>query len=257
MKLRRVLILLTVVLAWGLLASAQEAAKPHQAPNAAKSSQEKKEQRAAEAPATGPSAELAEASREAAGEEENAQFKQSGSVRWLASVTGLSLHGAYWLAVGLNFAIIAALIVLIWKSKVPAAFRARTTAIRKGIEEARQASEEARRRLGEIEQRLAKLDAEIAAMHASAEADAGAEEARIRAAAEEDKRRVIEAAEQEIAAAARQARRELKAYAGDLAVALAAKRVHVDVTTDQELVRSFVDQLGGPGRDGTPGRGNR
>ncbi len=255
MTLRRVRILLTVALAWGLLAPAQEAAKPHQARNTAESPQEKKEQRAAEAPATGPGAELAEASREAAGEEENAQFKQSGSVRWIASVTGLSLHSAYWLAVVLNFAIVALAIGIIWKLKVPAALRARSAAILKGMEEARQASEEARRRLGEIEQRLAKLDAEIAGMRASAEADAAAEEERVRGAAEDDKRKVIETAEQEIAAAARQARRELKAYAADLAVALAEKRIRVDANTDQALVRSFVEQLAEP--DGSPRKESR
>jgi F-type H+-transporting ATPase subunit b len=55
--------------------------------------------------------------------------------------------------------------------------------------------------------------------------------------------------EHEIAAAVDQARRELKAYAADLAVTLAAKRIQVDVSTDEELVRSFIDQLGRNGND--------
>ena len=71
-------------------------------------------------------AELAEASREAAGEDETAEFKQSATVRWLARVTGLKPFTAYWVFVVLNFVIIAALLAALMKSKVPAAFRART-----------------------------------------------------------------------------------------------------------------------------------
>jgi len=53
----------------------------------------------------------------------------------------------------------------------------------------------------------------------------------------------VESAEQEIAAAARAARRELTAYAADLAVTLAKKQIHVDAATDQALVREFAQQL--------------
>jgi F-type H+-transporting ATPase subunit b len=125
-------------------------------------------------------------------------------------------------------------------------FRTRTANIQKGMEEARKASEEANRRLADIESRLAKLDAEIGAMRAVAEQEAAAEEQRIVAAAEEDKRKIVGSAEAEIAAAAKMARRDLKAYAADLAVTLAEKRVHVDIATDQALVRTFVEQLNDP-----------
>jgi F0F1-type ATP synthase membrane subunit b/b' len=72
---------------------------------------------------------------------------------------------------------------------------------------------------------------------------AGGEE-RIRAAAEEDRCRIVKATEHEIAAAVNRVRQELKAYAADLAVTLAAAHIQVDVSTDEELVRSFIDQLG-------------
>ena len=52
-------------------------------------------------------------------------------------------------------------------------------------------------------------------------------------------------AQTEIEALSNNARRELKAYAADLAVALAEKRIKVDAATDQQLVRSFTDQLAG------------
>lgn len=189
--------------------------------------------------------ELAEASREAAGEkEENAQFKFSPSVRWMGKELGIGVHGAYWLAFILNFAVLAVVVYLLSRSRIPAMFRSRTATIRRAMEEAGKASAEANRRLGEIEARLGRLDQEIAAMHQQAEKEAASEEEKLRLAAAQDARRVVEAAEQEIAAAASLARRELKAYAAELSVAMAEKRIHVDKDTDTALVRDFAEQLG-------------
>jgi F0F1-type ATP synthase membrane subunit b/b' len=84
-------------------------------------------------------------------------------------------------------------------------------------------------------------------MKAAAEKDFAAEEARIKAAAEEDARKIIQSAEQEIEAAAKTARRELRAYAADLAVTLATKQIKVDSSTDQALVRGFAEQLSSDG----------
>jgi F0F1-type ATP synthase membrane subunit b/b' len=84
-------------------------------------------------------------------------------------------------------------------------------------------------------------------MKATAEKDIAEEEVRIKAAAEEDGRKIVESAEQEIAAAAKSARRDLTAYAADLAVALAKRQIHVDSGTDERLVRSFAEGLAKPG----------
>ena len=189
---------------------------------------------------------LARETREAAGEEDDtAAFKSSPSVVFLARITGLGLRHAYWLAVLLNFLVIAA--VLFWAARkyMPGAFRARTAAIQQAMQEARRASEDANRRLADVEARLAKLGDEIAAMKASGEADLAAEEARIKAAAEDDARKIVESAEQEIAAAAKAARRDLTSYAADLAISLAKKQIHVDPATDSSLVRNFSDRLAG------------
>lgn len=177
------------------------------------------------------------------GEDETAQFKHSSSVQLISRITGLSLDGAYWLAVVVNFAIVAGLIAWFAKKNLPAIFRDRTAAIQKSLEEARKASEDASRRISEIESRLARLDDEINQMRATSEKEAAAEEERIKAAAAEDARRLIQSAEQEIAAAVKAARRELTAYAADLAVSLAAKQIRVDIPTDQMLVRKFGRQL--------------
>jgi F-type H+-transporting ATPase subunit b len=148
-----------------------------------------------------------------------------------------------------NFAVIAGILIWATRKYLPGAFSARTRAIQKAMQEAQKASEEARRRLAEIESRLMKLDGEIGTMRDTAEKEAAAEEARIHAAAQEDARKMVENAQQEIAAAAKAARRELTAYAADLAVGLAQKQIRVDAATDQALVRNFAAQLGASSAD--------
>lgn len=190
-----------------------------------------------------PGQELAKESREAAGEEGSAQFKHSAPVRWISKITGLNLEESYLLGMGINFLIVAGVIAWISKSNLPAFFRNRTAMIQKAMEEARQASAEANRRLTEIESRLSKIDVEIGEMRVAAERESAAEEERIKAAAEEDARKIVESVGQEVAAAVRTARRELTAYAADLAVALAKKSIHIGPATDQTLVHHFAQQL--------------
>lgn len=189
---------------------------------------------------------LAQESREAAGEEkgENDELKESPAVQFVSHITGMSTQHAYWLCMVLNFGIIAAAIIWLSRTHLPGVFRSRTQSIQRAMTEAQKASEDANRRLAEIELRLSKLDAEIASMQSTAEQEAVAEEARIHTAAEEDRRKIVESAQQEILAAAKAARRDLKVYAADLAVALAQRRIRIDSSTDQALVRGFAEQLG-------------
>lgn len=189
---------------------------------------------------------LAQESREAAGEEkgENDELKKSPAVRFVSHFTGGNVQTAYWLCMVLNFVIIAVAIVWLSRMHLPGVFRSRTQSIQSAMKEAQKASEDANRRLADIELRLSKLDAEIASMQSTADQEAAAEEARIQAAAEDDRRKILESAQQEISAAAKAARRDLKGYAADLAVALAQRQIRVDSSTDQALVRGFAEQLG-------------
>jgi F-type H+-transporting ATPase subunit b len=194
--------------------------------------------------------ELAKETREAAGEEENANLKHSSAVQYLAKITGLSVHQAHWIASVFNFVLIASLIYWFARKTFPVAFRNRSESIRKALEEARAASQEANRRLAEVENRLRKLDVEIGQMQATAEKEGEAEETRIQKAAEDEMRKIVQSAEQEIAAAAKQARRELTAYTADLAVALASKQISIDSRADEALLRNFAGQLGRNGGKG-------
>src|SRR5215468_2034144 len=203
-------------------------------------------------PRVTPGRELVEASNASAGREEGhnkeeknemEEFKHSPSVSWISQKLHISVQSAYWLSFVLNFAIIAGAIVWACRKFLPGIFRDRTAAIQRAMQEAQKASEEARRKLAEIETRLQKLDVEIGMMRDAAEKEGAAEEARIQAAAEDDARKIVAAAEQEIDASIKAARRQLTAYAADLAVGLAQKQIHVDPATDQGLVRNFASQL--------------
>jgi F0F1-type ATP synthase membrane subunit b/b' len=204
----------------------------------------------------GTTGELAQASREAAGEDES-NFNQYPSVMMLAHFLHVRPFVAFWLSILFNFAVLAGALGYMMKKYLPGAFRNRTASIQRAMAEAQRSSEEARRRLAEIENRLSRLDIEIAGMREAAEKDAAAEEARIRAATEEDTRKVIEAAEQEIVAAANLARRELKAFAAEVAVALAQQQLHIDAGTDEALVRSFASHLNGNSPANTSGKDGR
>lgn len=193
-------------------------------------------------------------------EDETEALRHSPLVRWIAEATGLTspsktseeneagLKKAYWICVFINFAIVVGALWVPLRKRLPGLFKGRTESIQQRMAEARQTSEEARARLAEVEGRLSRLDAEIAAMRHEADENARAEEKRSRAEAEEERRRIVAAAEQEIASAAAAARRDLKAYAGELAVDLAEKRIKVGPDADQALVREFTSLLGKDGR---------
>jgi F-type H+-transporting ATPase subunit b len=176
--------------------------------------------------------------------------RESVTMRWISKHLGVSEDTAYWISFVFDFAILAILLGVFIKKGVPTLLRARTESIRRNLDEARAASAEANRRLKDVEARLQKIDGEIAQMQAAAETEVEAEAERIKAEAEQERRKIIETAEQEIEAAAKHARSELKVYAAELAVSLAERRIHVDASTDEALVRSFVSELGEPGKDG-------
>jgi F-type H+-transporting ATPase subunit b len=241
--LRLVLLLAFCSLPLFLLAKpAIQAAKPESAQAASESTPEAK---TAEGK---PGQALAERSNEAAGKEEKGgdeeeKLKESASVRWIAKHTGLSPLAAYWIFTIFNFAVIAAVIGKYLIKYLPGMFRSRTASIKQSMEDARKASDDANRRLSDIESKLSLLDVDIAAIRAEAEAVNKAEEARLQASIEEDRKKIVLSSQQEIEAAAAQARRELKIYAADLAVSLAEKKITVDEATDKALVRSFVAQI--------------
>lgn len=216
-------------------ARAQEGAKPASSATTIPSSQEE------------PKSDKAEGREQVKEGEEADAIRNAPAVKWIARHTGLTNDGAYWLCIGLNFAVIFFAIARLMRKMLPGYFKGRTTTIQKGIEDARKMSEDARRRLAEVEGRLSRLDADIAEMRREADENAKAEEQRLLAAGEEERKRIVTSAEQEIESAANAARRELKAYVAELAVELAEKKIRVSNDTDEALVRAFTAQMGKDG----------
>jgi F-type H+-transporting ATPase subunit b len=218
-----------------LFTHAQESSRPAATPSAQAPGREP-------APATG------EVKGNEKGGEESNPVRNSPAVQWISKKIGLSQDNAYWLCIGINFAVVFLFIAYMLRKRLPGFFNSRTAAIQKGIEEARKMSEEARTRLSEVEGRLSRLDAEIGAMRLEAEENAKAEERRIEQSGEEERRRIVSSAEQEISMAANAARRDLKSYAAELAIDLAEKKIRVDQQTDEALVREFTTRLGKDGQ---------
>jgi len=245
------LVLLFAFLTVGVIGSQEQPSAPAQsqppAQNEPDQAQQPESPNAATAQELSKASQAAEHAEEGEGHEENAQFKYSPMVQRLGRYVGLGTQGMYWLSMLINFLALAAFFWLLLKSKLPQMFRDRTASIQKALKEAHAASAEASRRLGDIEARLAKLDVEVNEIKAAAERESATVEERIRNAAEEDKRKVVDAAEAEIAAIARSARQDLKSFAASLAVDIASHKIKVDDHTDRALVREFVTRMGKDG----------
>ena len=147
-----------------------------------------------------------------------------------------------------NFIVLAGGLGYIVKKNAGSAFEARGRQIRKAMLEAEDAKQDADSRVAAVELRLARLGDEIAALHAEAQAEEQAENARSvqRAAAEIAK--IQARAEQEIVAAGKAARMELKRHAAELALGLAEQKIRSRMTADieEQLVRAFLERLHGP-----------
>jgi F-type H+-transporting ATPase subunit b len=177
-------------------------------------------------------------------EDENAAYRHSDTVKWLGSKLGLNVDQAASVFEILNFVILLGAIGFALIKALPKLFRKRSTEIQKELVDARTATEEARARLSSVEERLSKLDGQIAGMQSQAEQDAVAEEARTRAAIEEERKKILAAAEQEIASATVNARRQIQQYAAELAIEQAARKLVVTAETDRLLVQAFAQRLG-------------
>lgn len=183
-------------------------------------------------------------------EDETAIYRHSAMVGKIGHMLGMSTDTAGTVFEVFNFAVLAFGILFVAGKILPKLLRERSSGIQKDLTEARSATEEASVRLSSVEDRLAKLDTQIAAMQGQAEKDGLLEEQRLRAAAEEEKNKILASAEQEIAAAGALAQRQLQQYAAGLAIEHAAQRLVIGEETDRQLVRTFTERLSERGTRG-------
>ena len=178
-------------------------------------------------------------------EDENEAYRHSATVRALGAKLGMNPEQAATAFTVANFVVLVLLVGWLLIKTLPKTFRNRNTAIQKHLVDARTATEEASVRLNSVEARLSKLDEQIAAMRTQAEKDSIADEQRIKASVEEEKRKILEAAEQEITSATANAQRQIQQYAAELAIGQAAKKLVVSAETDRLLVQQFARRLAG------------
>jgi F-type H+-transporting ATPase subunit b len=203
------------------VAHAQEVAKPAAAQTAAPAQKEEAKQE----------------------DDEGDEYRHSPMVTKLGSFLGMnSAKAATTFTLSNLFILLAGVLFLLYKN-LPKTFRNRSEGIQKQIVDARAATQEAKTRLSSVEERLSKLDGQIAGMRMQAEADGAREEERLKAAIEDEKKRILSSAELEIQSATINARRELQKYAAELAVDQAARKLVVTPEADRYLVEGFAERL--------------
>lgn len=191
-----------------------------------------------------PSHVVAEEKRAEEAEDETVAFRHSPVVQSIARIVHLPVETTAKICEYLNFAIVAFSVLYVLFKFLPTFFRNRKGAIQKQLVDARSATEVARERLDGVEQRLARLDQDIDAIRKQVEQDAAQDEARIKAALEEERVRIVESAGHEIEAAGAAAQRELKRFAAELAIDRATDRLSLTPDTDRKLVHHFAQGLG-------------
>jgi F-type H+-transporting ATPase subunit b len=144
-----------------------------------------------------------------------------------------------------NFALLAGLLGWLISKNAGPFFQSRSEAIEKGIAESTLVLKQAEARAAEIEARVANLAAEVEELKQRSHEEIGREGERMRAESEAQIRKVQAHAESEIAAAGKHASQELKDYAAQLALNLAAQQIRDRMTpeTQSELTSAFADGL--------------
>jgi F-type H+-transporting ATPase subunit b len=177
--------------------------------------------------------------------DENEAYRHSGAVKAIGAKLGMNAEQAGTAFEVFNFVLLALGMGWVLIRMLPKTFRDRNTAIQKHLVDARTATEEATARLSSVEERLSKLDGQIEAMRLQAEQDLAADEQRIKASVEDEKKKILAAAEQEISSATVQAQRAIQQFAAELAIDQAAKKLVVSAETDRLLVQGFARRLTG------------
>jgi F-type H+-transporting ATPase subunit b len=144
-----------------------------------------------------------------------------------------------------NFALLAGGLVYFLKTPIANYLASRSEQIRADLVNAAATRESATRELAAIDARMKGLPAELEALKTRGKEEIAAEQARIKAAADTERQRLVEQARLEIAQQTRAARRDLQEYAATLAVDVAKARLSAEMTdADQSrLVDRYVAQV--------------
>lgn len=147
----------------------------------------------------------------------------------------------------LNFGILVGILAYFLRSPIAGYLQRRSEQIRVDLVNAAEARRGAEVQLAEIERRMQSLPGELDALRARGAEEVQAEEARIRAAAETERERLIEQMHREVELQVRIARRELLREAAELATSVARERIRRTITPDDHarLLDRYVRQVEG------------
>jgi F-type H+-transporting ATPase subunit b len=147
----------------------------------------------------------------------------------------------------LNFALLVGLLGYFLKSPIAGYLASRSEQIRADLVQAAAMRTAAEAQLAEIDRKMKALPGELESLRARGAQQVAAEEARIRAAAEADRDRLLEHMRRDIDLQVRIARRDLMEEASALAVAAARQRVLHAITPDDHarLLDRYTAQLRG------------
>jgi F-type H+-transporting ATPase subunit b len=172
--------------------------------------------------------------------EETDKYRHSATVQWVSNLIHVDVETTAKGFEYINFIIVILAVGIPLVKILPKVFRKRSETLSQDLQSARTATEEAKVRLTAVEAKLAGLDSEIAAIRKQVEEEMVADEARSKAAIQEESARIVAAAEQEIAVAGALEQRGLRQFAADLAIERALTKLTFDTETDRALIAEFA-----------------
>lgn len=145
----------------------------------------------------------------------------------------------------INFAVLVGTLVYFLKKPFATYLQNRGMQIRRDLVEAEALRAYAQAQIAALEEKLKALPGEIDALRTRGAEEIAAEEARIRAAAEAERERLLEQTRREIELQVRVAKQELRREAAELAVGVAGERIRKNLTPDTHLrlVDRYADQV--------------
>lgn len=175
--------------------------------------------------------------------DERAAFRHSRAVSSVGRRFHLSPEPAARLFEFINFALLVGGVLYFFLRFFPRYLRTHRDHIRKQLLDARTANEQANAELKAVERKMLGLDEEIRQLREQAAREAVAEEEHIRAVIEAERQRILASADREIAAAAAEARRELRRFAGTLAIERARGMLSLSSSDDRALTAEIAGRL--------------
>jgi F-type H+-transporting ATPase subunit b len=145
-----------------------------------------------------------------------------------------------------NFAILVGLLVYFLRTPLAGYLQSRGEHIRSDLVRAAEMRRTSEAQLAEIDQRMKALPSELEALRARGAQDIAAEEARIRAAAEAERERLLEQMRRDVEMQVRIALTMLRNEAAALATGIARRRIEATITAEDQmrLIDRYADQLG-------------